>query len=76
VRDGSDDTIFIAFEVDNPIEPLMAATAVLGSDLALVIAAAFFLVADAEFFLGGLRRSVISEKSLTDAPRRPGVTGL
>ena len=47
----ADNAIFIALEVDDAIEPLVATTAMLGRDLALIVAAALFLVTDAQVFL-------------------------
>ena len=65
-----------ALEVDDAVHPLVAAAAVPGGDLALVVAAAVFLSGTVRRLLGLLVLSVISAKSLTDALRRPGLVGL
>ncbi len=68
--------IFVAAEVDLPVKPFVPATAMPGSNLALVVASPFFLYRAGNDFSGCFLRSVISAKSLTVAPRRPGVVGL
>ena len=68
--------ILVAAEIDQAIHPLVTAAAMPGRDPPLVVAAARLALGHASGSFPGLAPRVRSAKSLTVAPRRPGVTGL
>ena len=70
------DAVLVAAEVDQPVAPLVAAAAMPRRDLALVVAAAGLASSGAAATSRGFAPGVSSAKSLTVAPRRPGVVGL
>ena len=76
VRHSTTNTVFVPLEIDHAIQTLMTTTTMQCSDLALIVTTALFLARIVNSFSGRFFLSVISAKSLTEAPRRPGVTGL
>ena len=76
VRDlGRHAVLVVATEVDQPVGALVAATLVAGRDPAVVVAAAL-VVQRARPATSPASSRVISTKSATLEPRRPGVVGL
>ena len=77
VRDlGGDAVVVVPLEVDDAVHPLVAAASMPRSDEALVVPAPLLLEGSVRLFSGFLFLSVSSEKSLTEALRRPGLVGL
>ncbi len=69
------DSIFVATEINQAIPLLVTTTTMASRDFALVIATTLFGLRAQQALLR-LGTGVSSAKSLTDAPRRPGVVGL
>ena len=76
VRDLRVDAVFVvAAEVDHPVGPLVAAALVAGGDATVRVTATLAVQRACISDFSGVER-VISAKSETLAPRRPGVVGL
>lgn len=75
VRDGGEDAVLVvALEVDDAVLALVPTTDVTGGDATGVVATTVLGEGRSRDFSGVER--VISAKSATDEPRRPGVVGL